>query len=202
MSKKNRMNPELSIKKGKDLREIYVHGTREPAAAIDELHNLYHKPKKIEISGGKFYRIESEDQSQSQYFEQKYRRKATLYECNGKVEQILGDSWYWNWNNFSVRALHFRAMNFNLPYDYNDVWYGNVVVGSQKFPELVFGAELRELDPLQLKELKEQGEADEKAMIKEWERQKKEELEKGGPQELTKDGGTISEVKPEELKAK
>lgn len=193
MTKATRTNPKII--QGKKLEEIYLHGTSEPIAAIDELHNLYHKPTEIDVTPETIYVIEGDPQVQSQYWEQKYKRKETLIQINGKVEQILGDSWYWNWNNMSVRALHFRVMNFTLPYDYQKVWYGLVLKGTQRFPELIFEEELRQIDALELDALLKRDEDDEKNMVATWEQQKKETLEKEGIEGLKKQGGEVKQVK-------
>ena len=136
-------------------REIYIQGVKEPVAKIDELHNLFHKPSPFQVEEQIHYRIESDMNCQSHYFEQKYKRKDTIWLCEKKVEQILGDSWYWNWNNFAVRALHMRVMNFILPFDYHKVWFGAVIKGGQKFPELMFEEELKQVSPQELKEIQE-----------------------------------------------
>ena len=197
-NKANRTNPDF--KTGKQLEEVYVHGTKEPVAAVDELHNLYHKPSDFEVEQGKIYIISSSDQTQSHYWEQKYKRKETLIRVNGKVEQILGDSWYWNWNNMTVRQLHFRVMNFTLPYDYHKVWYGEVLKGTQTFPELIFQEELRETDALELDALQKRDAEDEAAMVATWEKAKKEKLEKEGVEGLKNEGGEF--LNPEDLAVK
>lgn len=177
-----------------ELRELYIQGTKEPVAALDDLHNLFHKPSGLKVESGIMYRIESEMNSQSHYFEQKYRRKDTLWIAKEPVEQVLGDSWYWNWNNFAVRALHMRVMNFILPFDYHKVWYGFVMKNGQEYPELLFEEEMREVSAVELKEIQERHKLDEERLKKEREEEKRKILESEGMEGLEKSGQIL---KPE-----
>ena len=174
-------------------REIYLQGVKEPVAKVDELHNLFHKESPFKVEGGTHYRIESEMNSQSHYFEQKYRRKDTIWLAQEPVENVLGDSWYWNWNNFAVRALHMRVMNFILPFDYHKVWFGNVIKMGQEFPELMFEEELKQVTPIELREIQERNKQDEERIKVQQELEKKQILEKEGKEGLEK-RGQVQEV--------
>lgn len=169
-------------------REIYIQGVKEPVAKVDELHNLFHKPSPFQVEEGIHYRIESDMNCQSHYFEQKYKRKDTIWLAEKKIEQALGDSWYWNWNNFAVRALHMRVMNFIMPFDYHKVWFGSVIKGGQKFPELMFEEELKQVSPQELKEIQDKNKLDEEMFKKEQEKQKAEILQREGMEGLKKSG--------------
>lgn len=170
MSKKVDTKTKEKTSDGKNLSDIYVWGQKEPKenVKIDELMNLYHKPQTKAIEKGMTYGVGSDPIVMAQYFVQKYKRKEMMWVAEAPVEGILGDAWFWNWNNWAVRTLHMRVMNFQTSFDYSKVWYGKIIKHGQEFAELMFMEELTELNKMDIDEITQMNKLD-------WDEMKKEE---------------------------
>jgi hypothetical protein len=81
----------------------------------------------------------------SPYFAQKYGTSNPLIDIKGKAKELWGPDWAKRGDIYATMLYHQRAAYENLPYDLDDVYYGEIDTGEFGSGEVVHGSELEDI---------------------------------------------------------